>query len=134
MSRGGEIDLDCWDGTYSFRLRIGELRQLQERCNHSGPPVIAGRLQAGQWLVDDVRETLRLGLMGAGTAQDEARKLVDRHVHDGALASNVVLAYSVVMAAIHGVEDERLGKRVPAESVRDPMEHSPSPASTQPEP
>ena len=42
------------DGRYKFRLRIAELRELQELCGDVGPGVIAHRLQTLTWKVDDV--------------------------------------------------------------------------------
>ena len=130
MSRGGDITLTCWDGEHTFRLRIGELRTLQEKCD-AGPAFIAGRLRDGSWLVDDIRETLRLGLIGAGVKQQAALSLVIEHVDGVPLAENVVTAHAVLMAAVYGVGDEVLGKSVPAGmSPNENGENSPSPAST----
>ena len=52
------------DGTYPFRLGGGELRQLQ-RVTDCGPLELYRRLLSGNWRVDDVPETIRLGLIGA---------------------------------------------------------------------
>lgn len=135
MSRGGDTTLACWDGEHTFRLRIGELRILQEKCN-AGPQTIANRLRDGGWMVDDVREALRLGLIGAGVEQDKARMLVVEHVDNVPLAENLVTAHAVVMASIYGVEDESLGKPLPAKETENAVrtESSPSPDSTEPAP
>lgn len=129
MSRGADIELSCWDGTHTFRLRIGELRKLQEKCD-AGPLAIANRLRDGTWLVDDIRETLRLGLIGAGVKQQDALMLVERHVDDLPLLQNVSTAHAVVMASIIGSEDERLGKPEAGAGQSPNETSSPSPDST----
>ena len=109
MSRGGEVTLQCWDGEHTFRLRIGELRTLQEKCD-AGPAFILGRLRDATWRIDDIRETLRLGLIGAGIEQQKALTLTVEHVDGVPLTNNIVNAHAVLMAAIFGIEEERLGK------------------------
>jgi hypothetical protein len=135
MSRGGDITLTCWDGEHTFRLRIGELRILQEKCD-AGPGFILQRLRDGSWKVDDIRETLRLGLIGAGIEQQKALELVLEHVDPVPLTQNIVNAHAVVMAAIFGTEEERLGKPEPAKEPRkrESAESSPSPVSMALEP
>lgn len=133
MSRGGEITLQCWDGEHTFRLRLGELRTLQEKCD-AGPMHLARRLADGTWRVDDVRETLRLGLIGAGVAQDVALRLVLEHVDNVPLIQNVFTAQAVVLAAVMGVADERLGETQAEEAPPPSAGSSPSPDSIQPQP
>lgn len=135
MSRGGDITLTCWDGEHTFRLRIGELRALQEKCD-AGPAFILQRLRDGSWKVDDIRETLRLGLIGGGMEQQKALELVLDHVDAVPLAQNLVNAHAVIMASIFGTEEERLGKPDPAgmKGSRESAANSPSPVSTGPEP
>jgi hypothetical protein len=139
MSRTGKIDL-AWadqagpgpDGKYPFRLGIGQLEELQEKCG-VGPPKIAWRLGTSEWRVADVRETLRLGLIGAGMAADQAATLVRRYASDGQLLENVLPALLVINAAIQGTPDEPLGKDEGAEtegSTETETPSSPSPPST----
>jgi hypothetical protein len=52
-------------------------------------------------LVDDVLETIRLGLEGGGAEKETARALVSRHV-DGNLAANVLIAIAVLRLSIYG--------------------------------
>lgn len=132
MSRKAEVTLNCWDGEYEFRLRIGELITLQEKCD-AGPYAIAARLSDGTWRVQDIRETLRLGLVGAGTKQEDARRLIEQHVDRVPLADNVGNAQAVVLSAVIGVDDESLGEQTAA-SGKDPEsgENSSSPPSTPP--
>lgn len=132
MSRGAEVSLSCWDGEHQFRLRIGELRQLQEKCD-AGPMHIARRLADGSWLLDDIRETIRLGLIGAGIKQQDALRLVSEHVDSVPLIQNVVTAQAIILAAVMGVEDEPVGEAPAAgEGNASNEESSPSPPSTAP--
>jgi hypothetical protein len=133
MSRHGEVKFPWGDGEHAFRLGIGEIRQLQEVCD-AGPPVIAQRLRNGLWRVDDIRETLRLGLIGAGLTQDRALGKIMRFVDNRPLQENALSAWIVLNAAIIGAEDEPVGKASEdaTKAAPSPMERSPSPISTQP--
>ena len=117
MSRSAEIELDWADGSYLFALRIGQLAELQEKCD-AGPWYIRWALQAAILSSDVgmapprdtsaayVREPLRLGLIGGGMEAVAARKLVDRYVSEGQLAENMAAAFSVLSVAIQGVPDD----------------------------
>ena len=109
MSSNASITLTWADGEYQFRLPIGQLRELQDKCN-AGPLVVYHRLQSGEWRVDDIRETLRLGLIGGGMRPVEALILVKRYVDDRPLAENVLPATAVILAAVMGVPDDKVGK------------------------
>lgn len=64
-------------GEHDFRLDIGHLRALEQRLD-AGAGVILKRLMRGDWKVDDIIETLRIGLQGAGMEEREALKVIDR--------------------------------------------------------
>ena len=135
MSRTARAEISCWDGDHTFQLRIGEIRLLQEKCD-AGPHRIFHRLGDETWRLDDIRETLRLGLIGAGLEQQKALDLIKRHVDSVPLLENVETARAVILAVLVGVEDEKLGKSAPAETTdlpHSPGESSASPASTAPE-
>lgn len=132
MSRSARVHLTLWDGEYDFQLRLGELQKLQEACD-AGPMHIRRRLLSDEWKIEDVRETLRLGLIGAGMKQDEALTLIRRHVDPPHLAENTLNAVLVVSAAVIGVEDERLGEQPAGEGDRQSAESSPSPDFMPPE-
>jgi len=80
---------------------------LQETLG-CGPYVAANRLLHGDWMVQDVTETIRLALIGGGMSQQEAHALVKRNVREGFLFDYVGLAGRVLMAALSGVDDEPL--------------------------
>ncbi len=93
------------DGYYDLCLRIDELIQLQEKLG-AGPNVVALRLMHGEWLVGDLIETIRLGLIGGGMGQKDAYDLTYRSVVPGHLTDYAGLAGNLLFAAMAGVEDE----------------------------
>lgn len=95
------------DGYFDLCLRIDELIQLQEKLG-AGPNVIAVRLMNGEWLVNDLIETIRLGLIGGGMGQKDAYDLAHRAVVPGHLIDYSVLACNLLYASMSGVEDEPL--------------------------
>lgn len=139
-----------------FRLPLGELRELQDKCQ-VGPATILSRLIAfqpqamdtmrpraenfelgivdpdyiaqfnlfsvlrslgGDWRVDDIRETIRLGLIGAGTTPTEAFLLVSRYVDNVPLTENVGIASEILMHALVGEADDPVGKKVTEKAPR----------------
>lgn len=140
MAYDGNIRLPFGGGTRKFRLRLGELRELEELCGDRrpdgsirriGPGVILGRLRSDAWTTADVMETLRLGLIGGEMNQFEAEKLVERYVVERpAWRDNAHVAALVLDAALEE-PDEILGELVAGEGeMNSPMGDSPGPASS----
>lgn len=131
MSRDASIEFDWADGHYRFRLAIGQLRELQEKCD-AGPPVIFRRLIEEKWRVEDLTETIRLGLIGGGTKPDEARKLVRRYVEERPLQESILPAQAILSALLVGAPDEALKKAEGTEQTTPgfPTESSASPRFT----
>jgi hypothetical protein len=129
MSRDGRIEIDWGGDLRTFRLDIDRLIALQDACG-AGPYEILTRLSSGRWLVQDIKETLRLGLMGGGVEGKKARDLADQAVQPGSILQHVQTAQAVLMASLVGDPNEPVGKNPPAEETDD----SPLPASTEPEP
>lgn len=133
MSRDASTTFGWADGTYKFRLGLGQVRELQEKTD-CGPYELLRRVDAGTWRVDDLRETIRLGLMGGGTKPDQARKLVERYCGPP-YGADVPPARAILFAAVVGAPDgERPGKRRAAKAAADAppssqTESSPSPQS-----
>ena len=117
MSRSGAIELAWNGGTHSFRLAIGEWVKLQEKCD-CGPPELLARLMEKRWRIDDLREPIRLGLIGGGLAPVEANRLVADWVDARPFAENVPLARAIVLASLVGAPGEPLGKEAAAEAAR----------------
>lgn len=133
MSRSGKVSFEWADNTYDFCLRAGELRDLQEKVD-AGPAFVLDRLREGTWLVDDVVETIRLGLIGGGMTPESARRVVNRYVVNRPLLENVGVASTILMASLVGSEDEPPKKvEGETESQRTPSspgERSDLPSST----
>ncbi|QYA12944.1 gene transfer agent family protein [Rhizobium sp. AB2/73] len=104
------VDLTWAGGEHTFLLGLDLLRALEVKCD-AGPMHILQRLSSGQWYVDDIIETIRLGLEGGGLPKDAARNLVKRYIgHDEPLTSFVLLARTILMAALYGAEDDPPGE------------------------
>ena len=104
MIRLGQVTIEWADGEYVFVLKIKQLIELQELCD-AGPPYILTRLQSGVWRVNDVRETIRIGLIGGGMPPNEALKKVARYVDEEPLAYNALVAQTVISAALFGAPE-----------------------------
>lgn len=137
MSRDASIDLVWPDQERKFRLGLGELREMQEKCGNRGPMTIVNALTMGTWLVDDIVQPIRLGLIGGGMSQGDAAKLVQTHLGSGRLKEGIFVAQAIVMCAITGPPDEKLeppkgkgGKAADAEKPKETSTPSSSRSST----
>jgi hypothetical protein len=111
--RNADIVYPFGDDEHTFRLGIKELEELQEKCD-AGPGFVLGRLMSPrlEWRIEDVRHTLRLGLIGGGMSSTDAIKLVKRYVDDRpAWAENAKIAQAVLAVAIFGPADEAPGEK-----------------------
>jgi hypothetical protein len=136
VSRTGRIAAEFAGEERDFRLAWGELMDLQEKRD-AGPSVVLARLSLGQWQLQDVTETIRLGLVGGGADTATAARLVRQHVEQrpwelGGENGLVVLAVRILAAALHGAPDEPLGKagERPNGSTISPTERSASEPSS----
>jgi hypothetical protein len=133
MSRDASVTFDWADGTFTFRLGIGQIRELQEKCD-AGPSVVLRRLAEDAWFVDDLIHTIRLGLIGGGATPAEALKLVRRYVEQRPLEESRSPATIILGAALYGAGDEEpLGKAAAEMETAPPPfqgENSASPNST----
>lgn len=86
----------------SFLLRIGELRELQRECDNRGPLSVLSRLITPEWTVDEVYQTIRLGLIGGGASQFDAKRIADYYCankadwQNNALVAGLILRHSVI--------------------------------------
>lgn len=120
MSRSGAITLEWADGEHRFRLPIGLIRELQEKTGH-GPQSVYSRLAVtGEWQIDDVRETIRLGLIGGGIKPVEALSLVRRYVDEWPLLENVPIAAAIIGAALFSPPEDMPGEPIGAEAETAP--------------
>lgn len=110
MSRTAKVVAEFAGDEHDFCLRWGEIVELQE-ARDAGPAWLLTRMIGGQWLVQDVSEIIRLGLVGGGMDAKAARKLVRTNVEQrpldlGGEDGLFMLAVKILSAAIHGAEDE----------------------------
>lgn len=132
MSRSAGITLGFAGEDREFRLSIGPLRALQEKTD-AGPMELLQRCGAGNWRVDDLRETVLRGLIGGGMDNTSATRLVQANFDDQPLQQFVVLAQGILMACVVGATDEDLGesKGETAPASPSPTANSDSPHSTE---
>lgn len=109
MSRSAEVTLAWADSDYTFRFPWSSLIQLQEVCD-AGPFVVLQRLTTGQWKVEDISHTIRLGLIGGGTDPAKALSLVRDYVESRPPMENVMLARGILGVALQGAPDETPGE------------------------
>lgn len=136
MSRHGDVSLIWGDGERVFRLAIGQMRELQEKTG-CGPLELLNRVQTGRWRIDELRQTLRLGLIGGGTSPTEAELLLRRYFDERPIAENAQAPAIIIGAALFGTEDEELPKaegEAETEASLSPTDASPSPDITNGEP
>jgi Phage tail tube protein, GTA-gp10 len=118
-SEDGSITLPFGDGDYTFRIAFAQWRELQESINRPriemghpviGPaPLVQALLTLSAW-PNDVREVIRLGLIGGGMKSDRALVLVKRYVEGKPFFANTLLAGKVVRASMFGPEEDPVGK------------------------
>lgn len=107
MSRSADIELAWPDQRRTYRLAIGQLRELQEKCN-AGPMEILTRLETGRWRVEDLGEIVRLGAVGGRMALADAVALVENNVYARPLVDAVPWAYKILAAVVVGFELEEI--------------------------
>lgn len=122
MSRSGRVSLFFFEGDFDFRLGIGELVALEEvrlaRLKQQfaavGPAeasvgALHARLAAGLAMIDDIRHTLRLALIGGGMAREPAHDLVARHLIEGQLLECAKVAQAALAVALVGAPEDPAG-------------------------
>lgn len=134
MSRHGAVELDWADGTYTFRLGLKEIEELEEKRDLS-VFTLAGRLSPNVRAarLSDISETLRLGLIGGGMKPVDALAKVRRYVDERPLDESRDTAYGVVLAGLARVHPGDLGVEDEGEAPAAEQNGSTSPLYT-PEP
>lgn len=117
MTSHGKVRLTWADGDYEFNVaKLGIRLELEEKCD-AGTQLIFRRIQTGEARFNDIRETIRLGLIGGGMSPEEAVVLVRRYVDEQPRAINSLIAASILAAEIVGVEGDEPGKKDEADRV-----------------
>lgn len=110
MTANGRVTLAWADGDHVFNLaKIGQILELEDKCD-CGVMEVFNRLREGRWKFHDVRETVRLGLIGGGMEPQKALVLTKRYVDDRPWQESVHVALTILMASIVGIPDDQPGK------------------------
>jgi len=119
MAANGEIELDWADGKHKFNIaKLKCVLELEEKCG-CGIAEVVNRLRDGRWHFNDIRETIRLGLFGAGMMPDRALALTQRYVDDRPWAENVLVAQAILYKALVGQPGDNPEKKAEAERTEE---------------
>lgn len=138
MSADASVTLFFGDAEYRFRLGIGEFRELQEKVNKRrtefglgaiGPTTLANLLRANDAWPDDVRDVLRIGLVGGGMKAPDAHRLLVTHFDGKPPIEHYLPAFTVLMAAFVGVAGDEVGSKKKTMATTE-TDRSSSPTST----
>ncbi len=135
----GEIELTWGDGPHKFNIaKIKSVLELEEKCE-AGIAEIFQRIRSDRWHINDVRETLRISLIGGGMTPDKALSLINRYCDDRPWAESLQPAMLIIMAAMVGVPGDEVGKKEETERTKEDqpsekMVDSSAPLSTGSEP
>ncbi len=101
MSRHGAIELPWGDGEQSFRLGLGEIEELERKCDLSLFE-LKDRLARGdrRARVGYITEVIRIALIGGGKSPMDALALVRRYVDERPLDESCDVAYMVTLAGL----------------------------------
>lgn len=111
----------------TFQLRLGEVRKLQEKTG-LGCAALLRNLQTDNYKVDEFRETIMQGLLGAGMPIEKVRPLIFKWVDAMPAKDNVLPAISILLAWLVGipvppkpqaveVQNEASAATAPADSI-----------------
>lgn len=106
--RNARITEFLGDDHYDFRLGFGQLLELQEKTE-VGPFALYRRFMNEEWLIGDIYETIRIGLVGGGMPHKDAFKLATKYVKECPPLENLNLARLVLIAGLHGAPEEDAG-------------------------
>lgn len=129
MSADGSIELPFGDGLKKFRLAIGQWRVLEEK-RKLGPKRLYDRVRSGDWFVEDLYQTIRLGLIGGGMSEPQALDLTETFfgawlANRGLLGAEGICVL-VMGVSLVGMDGDPVGKPVAGGRTK----KSGSPAST----
>lgn len=104
----GAITLGWADSdNYTFRLGLKEIEELEEKTGVSIFQITQALSPAREAKLREIRETIRIGLIGGGQKPEDARKLVERYVDERPLDESRDLAYAIALAALARVHPDK---------------------------
>lgn len=90
------------DGNYDFQFGWDAAIEWEEKYNRSLFGTFNRMHRDGIYLVADIKEIVRLALIGAGSKPTDALRLVERYVEKRPLSENMTLALMILEAAFFG--------------------------------
>lgn len=129
MDGSGRVKIHWGDGEHMFRLPYRQLQELQDKTG-VGPEELANRIAKGTWKVDEIRETIRLGLIGGGMEPMKALTLTIRYVDNRPWLENKQPAYLILLAILAQPEGDKVGK-AGRRRAKNQAAESPSPSSSE---
>lgn len=132
MSHSARIRRFFGEGEFDFALTIGpaedlelnrsdKLRKMGFDAGQGAIMAIQARLAGGTFLIDDVRQTLRLSLIGAGMEPEDAFRLVERNLKPGYVIKAAMVAGDVIDALLSGDPEDQPGADRPGEPDGQPV-------------
>lgn len=130
MSADGSIELVWGDGPQRFKFGIGQWRELQENVNRRriaigapvvGPMGLLNQLRANDAWPDDIRDVLRIGMIGGEKKPSDVHRLMTHYFDPVPPLENMKPAFFVLMAALvgpPGQEDLKKKKRARTKTRR----------------
>ncbi|WLB43017.1 gene transfer agent family protein [Bradyrhizobium ottawaense] len=106
-----EIELIWGSGPQSFKFGLGQFRALQENVNRRrlaigaplvGPMDLVEQLRAKNVWPDDLRDILRLGLIGAGMPPRDAHLELAQYFDDKPPVPHMMPALAILSAGLVG--------------------------------
>lgn len=132
MSRDAKITLAWADGDYVFRLGLAQVEELQEKTD-CGPYFLLNRMRAGEWRIGDLRETIRLGLIGGGLEPIKALGLVKKYSDARPMLENLQPAIAILSAALVGAPDGEAPGKAKAAKAKNGQPNSKTESSLLPQ-
>jgi Phage tail tube protein, GTA-gp10 len=132
MAVNGEVELTWGDGEHKFNIaKLKCILELEDKCG-VGVAEIYQRISTGKWRYNDIRETLRLGLIGAGMTPDKASRLINRYCDDRPWTESLLTAQAVLVSAMVGVPGDDFEKKTKADRSTDDPSFTPTADSSAP--
>ncbi|UVV66693.1 gene transfer agent family protein [Brucella anthropi] len=95
------------DADYVFALSWAGAQEWEDKTGRSLFQTFNAMVTHQDGLVSDVREIIRIALIGGGLAPTEALKLVRRYVENRPLAETIPIALTAVEAFLFGTDGEK---------------------------
>lgn len=99
------IETPFGDKKYAFELKWDGLVEWEETFNKSMFGTFNEMVERQTGRASEVREIIRIGLIGGGTKPTDALRLVERYVEKRPLSESVPVALEIVEAALFGVPE-----------------------------